>query len=241
VPRILGSAHLVLDGIASHIGSQIGSLAAMREAVAITAAFARECREAGAPVRMLDAGGGWPVAYGDEDEPFPGWLAFGGAIRDGIADGGAADLGLLVAVEPGRALVADACVLLTRVLYVRTQHDKTFVVVDAAMNDLIRPSLYEAHHAIDLVRPAPPDAPRAPVDVVGPVCESGDFLALGRPMPPVVRDDLLAIRTAGAYGMSMASNYNSRPRAPEILVDGGAFRVIRERETIDDLLARERP
>jgi diaminopimelate decarboxylase len=143
-------------------------------------------------------------------------------------------------LEPGRAIVADAGILLTRVLYVKEQAGKRFVVVDAAMTELIRPALYQAYHAIVPVQAARPDAPLTSADVVGPVCESGDFFARDRQLPPLQRGDLLAIRSAGAYSASMASNYNSRPMAPEVLVSEEGFSVVRDRQNLDDLLRNER-
>ena len=239
LPRILGSAHLVLEGVACHIGSQLHSAVPLSEAVEIVARFALECIAAGAPLRTLDAGGGWPIAYGDEESDADPWSAFGAAIRAGIERAGAAKLGLEVVVENGRALVGDAGVLLARVLHVKPQSTKTFVVLDAAMTELIRPALYGAYHAIVPVRAPAAEAALRVVDVVGPVCETGDFLALDRALPPLSAGDLVAIRGAGAYGMSMSSQYNARPRAPEVLVDGGAFRLVRARETIEDLMRGE--
>ncbi|MDQ3036692.1 MAG: diaminopimelate decarboxylase [Myxococcota bacterium] len=233
LPRILGSAELALDGIAAHIGSQISGAQPMEDAVAIVAAFAKECADAGAPIRAIDAGGGWPIHYGDEDVPFAPWEAFGEAIRRGIVRGGAAELDLDVVVEPGRALVGDAGALLTRVIFVKEQASKRFVIVDAAMTELVRPSLYGAYHAVMPV--AAREGEAALADVVGPVCETADFLALGRPLPPVERGDLLLVRGTGAYGASMATRYNARPLAAEVLVDEGAYRVIRARERIEDL------
>jgi len=144
-----------------------------------------------------------------------------------------------VMVEPGRSIVGPAGVLLTRVLYRKKSGEKEFVVVDAAMNDLIRPSLYRAHHEIIPLRQNP--LPRITADVVGPVCETGDFLARGRLMANVMPGDFLAVCTAGAYGFVLSSNYNSRPRAPEVLVEDGSYRVIRQRETYDDLIRGETP
>jgi diaminopimelate decarboxylase len=253
LPRILASEHLVLEGVTCHIGSQIGEAASLREGVAITARFAVNCRRAGAPIRSLDAGGGWPIGYGHETDAFPSPALFGEALRAGLIEGGAAELGLEILVEPGRALVGDAGLLLTRVIFVKDQPyrpeavagapeggvAKRFVIVDASMSELIRPALYQAHHAMLPVAAPAEDAPRAHVDVVGPVCESGDFLAKDRALAPVVRGDLLAIMSAGAYGMVMASNYNSRPRPAEVLVDGRSYRVVRARETMADLMRGE--
>jgi diaminopimelate decarboxylase len=144
---------------------------------------------------------------------------------------------LEILIEPGRSIVAEAGVLLTRVLYRKSNGDREFVIVDAAMNDLIRPALYQSHHEIIPLRKS--EAGDITADVVGPVCESGDFLARGRVMPNVLPGDLLAVCTAGAYGFVASSNYNSRPRPPEILVEGGGYRVIRKREQYDDLTRGE--
>ncbi len=241
LPRLIGSDHLAFEGLACHIGSQLSKPSALGDAVEIVARFARECREAGAALRSLDAGGGFPIPYGEEDRPYPTAADLGAAIRQGLERGGAADLGLELVVEPGRALVGNAGVLVTRVLFEKRTPKKRFVIVDAAMTELVRPALYQAHHTIEPVLAALPDAPRTPADVVGPVCETGDFLAQDRPLPPVRRGDLLAVFSAGAYGSSMGSTYNGRPFAPEVLVDGGDYRVVRERAPVEDLWAREVP
>jgi diaminopimelate decarboxylase len=239
LPRVLESRHLKLEGLACHIGSLIGGSAAMRDAVEAVARLALEFKGRGAPIATLDAGGGWPIAYGDEaSEPEP-YAAFGAAIAQGIARAGAADAGFELIVEPGRCIVGDAGVLLTQVIFVKEQSEKRFVIVDAAMTELIRPALYDAYHAIVPVRAAHAGAQLTPADVVGPVCESGDFLALDRPLPPLARGDLLAIRGAGAYGASMGSHYNSRPRAAEVLVDGSEFHLVRRREKVEDLFRDE--
>jgi diaminopimelate decarboxylase len=235
LPRLVASKHLQLEGLACHIGSLIGESAALREAVRAVAELCVMAKSAGAPIRTLDAGGGWPIAYGHEDsEPEP-HAAFGAAIRDGLALGGADKLGLELIVEPGRSIVGDAGVLLTQVIFVKEQFDKRFVIVDAAMSELIRPALYEAYHAIVPVKAPSTDPTLTAADVVGPICESGDFLAKDRPLPPLARGDQLVLRGAGAYAASMASNYNSRPRAPEVLVDGGQLHVIRKRERVEDM------
>ncbi len=241
LPRLVTSDRLVLEGVACHIGSQLGSAAPMEDATAILAAFAVECVKAGAPLRSIDPGGGWPIRYGDEDHAAPPWSAFGEAIRRGLGRGGAAGLGLELIVEPGRALVGDAGGLLTRVVFTKRQGEKRFVIVDAAMTELIRPALYDAYHAIMLARAPSGGSPSSPADVVGPVCETGDFFAVDRALPPVERGDLLLLRGAGAYGMSMASNYNSRPLAAEVLIEGGAARVIRRRQRLEDLFRDEEP
>ncbi len=234
LPRLLGSPHLLLEGVACHIGSQLETTAPLTEAVALLSDFARECVEAGAPLRSIDVGGGWPMAYGNERAPYPSHQAFGDAIRSGLQN---APDGLEVITEPGRALVGDAGALLTRVIYVKRgggEPARRFVIVDAAMTELIRPALYEAYHAVDLVEESA--AARAPADVVGPVCESGDFLALGRHLPvDLTRGDLLLIRGAGAYGREMASAYNARPPAAEVLADEESFRVVRRRASVASL------
>lgn len=256
LPRVMRSERLVLEGVTCHIGSQVSDVSSLEQAVEITARFARDCRQAGAPVASLDAGGGWPIPYGDEAAAFPNFSAFGEAIRNGIERAGAADLGLSIVVEPGRALVGDAGILLTRVIFVKEQPNrpeatakpdalhgasKRFIIVDASMSELIRPALYEAHHAIVPVEEPEDGTTWTEADIVGPVCESADFFALDRPMPPMARGDLVAIRSAGAYGMTMASNYNARPRPPEVLIDGEEYRVVRDREKIADLFRGEHP
>ena len=184
-------------------------------------------------MRTLDAGGGVPILYGNEEAPAESHARFGRAILDGIARGGADALDLTVMVEPGRAIVGDAGVLLARVLYVKEQAGKRFVIVDAAMTELIRPALYGAYHAIMAVREPAATAAETPAHVVGPVCESGDFLARARELPPLRSGDLIALRGAGAYAAAMASRYNSRPLAAEVLVDGGSARLIRRRESVE--------
>jgi diaminopimelate decarboxylase len=235
LPRILGSKHLHFEGLACHIGSLIGSAAAVGQATEAVARLARDFKAAGAPIRTLDAGGGWPIAYGHEErEPEP-YAAFGAAIRDGLTRAGAGLDEFELIVEPGRSIVGDAGVLLTQVIFIKDQAEKRFVIVDAAMTELLRPALYKAYHAIMPVQAPAPDALLTPADVVGPVCESGDFLALDRPLPPLARGDLMVLRGAGAYAACMASTYNSRPRAAEVLVDGNLHHVIRRRERVEDL------
>lgn len=235
LPRILNSPHLTLEGLASHIGSLIGGSVAMRDAVEALGRLAVEFHQRGAKLTCLDAGGGWPIAYGDESvEPEP-YSAFGAAIREGLVRSGAIELGLELIVEPGRCIVGDSGVLLSQVVFTKEQSEKRFAIVDAAMTELIRPALYGAYHAIVPVRAPTQDiATYQLTDVVGPVCESGDFLAQDRPLPALGRGDLVAIRGAGAYGAVMGSNYNSRPRAVEVLVDGPLHHVIRRRERVED-------
>ena len=236
--KIKASQVLELEAITSHIGSQIGDLNGLRACVEITASFLREALDAGHAPTLLDVGGGWPITYGDEDDAFPPHSAIGATIIEGLRDAKALDGNALIGnvtlgVEPGRALVGDAGALLTRVLFVKDEGAKRFVIVDAAMTELIRPALYGAYHAIVPVRPRP-GAVRE-VDVVGPVCESGDFFALERMFGPVVRGDLILVRGTGAYGAAMASEYNARPRAAEVMVAGDVLRIVRARGGVNSL------
>ena len=237
LPDIVQSEHLRLEGVACHIGSQLETVAPLREAVEILASFAGECRRAGAPLVSVDVGGGWPMAYGSEESDFPTHDAFGEAISGGFRDAkvDARDFDLIT--EPGRALVGSAGALLTRVVFVKEQGERRFVIVDGAMTELIRPALYEAYHAIAAVRPRAGSP--APADVVGPVCESGDFFALGRRITPVERGDLIAIMGAGAYGREMSMTYNARPAAAEVLCDDGVVTTIRKRAELASLWAGE--
>jgi len=209
----------------------VGSPAPIAEAVEIVAGFARECLQKGAPLTTLDAGGGWPITYGDETSEAASNAEFGAAITAALKRGGAGDLKL--AVEPGRYIVGDAGILLTRVLFVKQQYDKRFVIVDAAMTELLRPALYGAYHAIVPVQEPPASAALTAADVVGPVCESSDFLAKDRMLPPLQRGDLLAIRGAGAYAAVMGSTYNARPLAAELMVEGARVSVVRKRQAIE--------
>lgn len=229
LPRILQSQHLHLEAVACHIGSQLSSPKPLREAIEILGRFAQRCIERGARLRAIDVGGGWPMHYGQEVDPYPSASAFGDAIREGLEASGMLRPGIEIVTEPGRALVGDAGVLLTRVLYTKMQGSRRFVIVDAAMTELIRPALYGAYHAIMPVAEPGPETAFVPVDVVGPVCESGDFVAKDRPLPELHPGDLLAIRGAGAYGREMQSMYNARPLPPEVLVDGARSRVVRRR------------
>jgi diaminopimelate decarboxylase len=235
LPRILQSRHLQLEGLACHIGSLIGSADAMGEAVEAVARLWLEFKSAGAPLRTLDAGGGWPIAYGHEEREPESNAAFGKAIHAALVRAGIDGPGLELIVEPGRSIVGDAGVLLTQVIFTKEQATKRFVIVDGAMTELVRPALYQAYHAIQPLQKPAAELPLVPADVVGPVCETGDFLALGRPLPELARGELLAVRGAGAYAASMASTYNGRPRAAEVLVDGAQYHLIRRRERVEDL------
>jgi diaminopimelate decarboxylase len=229
VPRILKSPHLELEAVACHIGSQLASPEPLRDAIEILGRFAKRCIDQGATLHAIDVGGGWPMHYGQEVDAYPPPDTFGRAIREGLEDSGMLRPEIEIITEPGRALVGDAGVLLTRVLYTKTQGNRRFVIVDAAMTELIRPALYGAYHAIMPIVEPDPNADLVPVDVVGPVCESGDFVAKDRPLPEVRQGDLLAIRGAGAYGREMQSMYNARPLPPEVLVDGSRSRLVRQR------------
>jgi diaminopimelate decarboxylase len=223
---------LEVVGADMHIGSQLVKAAPLVEAVTRLAALVKQLRERRIEIRIVDVGGGLGIRYRDEAPPTHGEYAT--ALLPALRE-----LGATVLLEPGRSIVGNAGVLLTRVLYRKETGDKTFLIVDAAMNDLIRPAFYDAYHAILPVREPAGETPAESVDVVGPICESGDFLARGRAMPRIVEGELLAVMSAGAYGFVMASNYNTRPRAPEVLVDGSRYTIVRRRETLEDLVAGE--
>jgi diaminopimelate decarboxylase len=219
-------------GIAVHIGSQLLDLAPFRDAFALIADLATRLRAAGHDIGRLDLGGGLGIPYRDETPPPP--AAYAAVVKETVGH-----LGCELTFEPGRLLVGNAGMLVSRVLYVKDGSDRRFVIVDAAMNDLMRPALYEAWHDIRPLREPPPDAARAPVDVVGPVCETTDIFAKDRVLPPLGADDLVAFASAGAYGAVMASDYNSRPLVPEVLVKGGDYAVIRPRQSYEDMLRRD--
>lgn len=217
-------------GLQCHIGSQITELAPVGEAARALAELSRRLIDRGLPLELLDLGGGLGVGY--DGAPAPGPADLAAQILPAVAG-----LPLKLLLEPGRSLVAAAGALVTQVLYVKESRGKRFVIVDAGMNDLLRPALYAAYHHIE-----PVGAPRGrvqAVDVVGPVCETGDFLARDRELPEVRPGDLLAVRDAGAYAFAMASNYNLRPRAAEVLVEQGMARLVRRRETFEDLVRNE--
>ncbi len=222
---------LDLLGLSTHIGSQITDTSPFTEAANKVAVIVKALRESGVALRYLDLGGGLGIPYQEEPPPPSEYAAaLLGPLRG---------LGLKLIIEPGRVLVGNAGALVTRVLYVKETDVKRFIVVDGAMNDLIRPVLYEAYHQILPVQQRA-GAPVVTADVVGPVCESGDFFAREREMPAPGDGDLLAVMSAGAYGFVMASNYNSRPRAPEIMVDGAEVHEVRGRECFDDLVRGEK-
>ena len=219
-------------GLACHIGSQITDLQPLRDAFVRMAALVRSLRAGGLAVQRLDLGGGLGVPYFDQPDP-PGPEDYAAMAAEAVGA-----LGVEVAFEPGRVLAANAGVLLARVVHVNERPDgRRFLVLDAGMNDLIRPAMYEAWHDIRPARPRQGEP--AAYDVVGPVCESGDTFARGRLLSPFEAGDLVALFTAGAYGAVMASEYNSRLLAPEVLVRGQAFSVVRARPSYDEMLARE--
>ncbi len=222
-------------GIDVHIGSQLTSLAPFEEAYGKVADLTRRLRAQGHDIRRLDLGGGLGIPYARSNDAPPLPSDYGALIRRTVGD-----LGCEIEIEPGRLIAGNAGVLVTRVLYLKQEAGRRWLIVDAGMNDLIRPAMYGAHHDIvPLAEPEPGAATHA-VDVVGPVCESGDTFAKGRELPALEADDLVAFRSAGAYGAVMASEYNSRPLVPEVLVRGDHFAVIRPRPSIDEMLARDR-
>jgi len=222
--------HLDIKGVSCHIGSQVTKISPFIDALGRLKDLIRRLREEGIAIRYLDLGGGLGIAYDQETPPHPSEYAR--AIIDASKD-----LDCTFIFEPGRVIVGNAGILVTRVLYTKENNGKRFVIVDAGMNDLIRPSLYGAFHQIQPVLRRAREEITA--DVVGPICESGDFLAKGRPLPAFERGELMAVMSAGAYGFTMSSNYNSRPRIPEILVRDDRWYVIRKRETCEDLTRGE--
>ncbi|MEZ4364417.1 MAG: diaminopimelate decarboxylase [Kofleriaceae bacterium] len=229
-------AGVEMVGIDCHIGSQLTKTAPFTDAVARLVAMVLELDRAGLRLRTLDIGGGLGIDYGKGEEQPPSAAQYGAAIRAALAPLAHLDIELLC--EPGRSLVGPAGALLTRVLYRKASEVKHFLIVDAAMNDLMRPALYDSYHPMKPVRD--PSRTAILTDVVGPICETGDFLARDRNLPILDAGELLYVGAAGAYGASMASNYNTRPRGAEVLVDGDRFTVIRDRETVAQLLANER-
>jgi diaminopimelate decarboxylase len=223
-------------GVSVHIGSQINDFSAFAEAMARVADLVRQLRAEKIDIRYVDAGGGLGIDY-HADETLAAFAARVEAYARAIS-APLSHLGIHLILEPGRSLVARAGVLVTRLLYTKRNGSKRFAVVDAAMNDLLRPALYQAFHRIQPIEQKD-SAPQTKYDVVGPVCESGDFLGRDRELPELSPGDLLIVRDVGAYGMSLTSNYNSRPRPAEILVKGSRATVIRKRETVKDLLRLE--
>ncbi|BAT71862.1 diaminopimelate decarboxylase [Thermosulfidibacter takaii ABI70S6] len=223
-------SNIEVVGIHCHIGSQITKIDPFVEAVSKVLSLIDRLAGEGIKIKYMDIGGGIGIRYRDEEPPSPSQLI--DAIKDEVLK-----RGLTLIMEPGRSVVGNAGVFLTKVLYVKKKANKTFYVVDGAMNDLARPALYNAYHEILTVQKR---NGAVIADVVGPICETGDFLAKNRELPEVQRGDLLAVMSAGAYGFTMASNYNSRPRVPEVLVKNNQWYVVRERETYEDMVREER-
>lgn len=219
-------------GVAVHIGSQILDLEPFREAYGLVAGLVADLRSGGHAIEHLDLGGGLGIPYDSEQAPSP--KAYGDMVQSVIGD-----LECRVFFEPGRLIAGNAGILVTRVIRVKEGSSRSFVIVDAAMNDLLRPALYDAYHAIQPVTEPSAGVDQPVVEVVGPICETGDTFGQLRALPVLAPGDLLAVRTAGAYGAVMASTYNARPLVPEVMVNGADFSVIRDRVSVDDMLARE--
>ena len=228
--RVSGLAHLDIKGVSCHIGSQVTKVNPFIDALDRLKGLIGRLRQEGIAIRYLDLGGGLGITYDQETPPDPAQYAR--AIIDASRD-----LGCTLIFEPGRVIVGNAGILVTQVLYTKANEEKKFVIVDAGMNDLVRPGLYGSFHRIEPVIRSQREEVK--VDVVGPICESGDFLAKGRKLPAFERGELMAVMSAGAYGFAMSSNYNSRPRVPEILVKDGNWYVIRQRESFADLVRGE--
>ncbi len=238
-PRLYAQARtlpgIAVAGIHMHIGSQITDLEPFRNAFRLMRELAEALLRDGHKLEHLDIGGGLGVPYTSDGDVAPPPTAYAAVAKEALGD-----LGLKLILEPGRMIVGNAGVLVTRVLYAKEGVDKTFTVVDAAMNDLIRPTLYEAHHEIWPVAQEKGGMPPVVQDIVGPVCETGDYLALERKLPPFEPGDLLAVMTAGAYGAVMSSTYNTRLLVPEILVKGESACVVRPRQSYDQLIGLDR-
>jgi diaminopimelate decarboxylase len=233
--RAQALAHLRITGVGCHIGSQLTDMGPFIDALERMVDLVGELGDAGIELEHLDLGGGLGISYGDETPPEPDDYVL--AILNRLQELGSRYQRLRLFIEPGRAIVGNAGLLLTRVLYLKLGGARNFAIVDAGMNDLMRPALYDAWHDIAPVKVDVPRTARV-YDVVGPVCESGDFLGRNRELG-IEAGDLLVVASAGAYGMAMSSNYNTRPRAAEVMVDGDRFHVVRRRETLDELLAPE--
>ena len=224
-----------ISGVDMHIGSQITDLTPFDDAFTLLAEFVGQLRQDGHAIDHLDLGGGLGVPYRNDNAPPPHPDAYAAIIKNRTRH-----LGAKLVLEPGRLLVANAGILVTEVVYVKSGDGKTFVIVDAAMNDLIRPTLYEAYHEVKPIREADKDDLRLVADIVGPVCETGDYLALDRDVPRMGEGDLLAVMSAGAYGAVQAGTYNTRPLVPEVLVNGDQFAIIRPRPSYDELIGLDR-
>jgi diaminopimelate decarboxylase len=222
-------------GVDMHIGSQLTDLAPFEAAYEKMATLVRALRADGHTIERLDLGGGLGIPYTRSNEAPPLPTDYGAMVKRVLGD-----LDCEVEIEPGRLISGNAGVLVTEVIYRKQAEEREFLIVDAAMNDLVRPAMYAAHHDIDPLVEATPGEPLLPVDIVGPICESGDTFAKQRALPPLQAGDRIAFRSAGAYGAVMSSEYNSRPLVPEVLVAGDHFAVIRPRPTYDEMIARDR-
>ncbi|MFC1493705.1 diaminopimelate decarboxylase [Thermodesulfobacteriota bacterium] len=222
--------NLDVAGVSCHIGSQLTKVSPFVDALKKLKELIRKLREAGIEIKYLDLGGGLGITYDDEAPPSP--AEYASALKDTIGEED-----VILIFEPGRVIMGNSGILVAKVLYTKTNEDKNFVVVDAAMNDLARPSLYGSFHAVKPVRLD--SGKNIKADIVGPICESGDFLAKDREITELKQDDLIAVMSAGAYGFSMSSTYNSRPRAAEVMVKDNRYFIIRERETCEDLAKGE--
>jgi len=225
---------IAVKGIAMHIGSQIADLSPFEEAFLRMRDLVGMLRADGIRITRLDLGGGLGVPYDDGGEIPPPPPEYAEIVKRTLGD-----LGCSIMLEPGRLIMGNAGLLVSRVLYIKEGTTRSYVILDAAMNDLARPALYDAYHDIIPVKEPDPRAGKVAYDVVGPVCETGDTFATQRPLPPLAADDLVAFKTAGAYGAVMAGQYNSRPLVPEVLVDGDKWSVIRRRPTFEEMLALE--
>jgi diaminopimelate decarboxylase len=222
--------HVTPIGVDCHIGSQLTEISPFVDALARVKDLIAQLRDDGFEIRYLDLGGGLGITYDEEEPPHP--TKYGRELIENTQG-----LGCTLILEPGRVIVGNAGIMVTRVLYTKENLGKKFVIVDAGMNDLMRPSLYQAYHRLQAVRRRITEMVSA--DVVGPICESGDFLAQNREIQPYEKGDLMAVMSVGAYGFAMASNYNTRPRVPEVLVSDDRYYVIRRRETLAELIAAE--
>lgn len=225
---------LKVIGIDCHIGSQLTDLEPFRKAYEKIADLTESLRGDGHDIRRLDLGGGLGIPYTRSNEAPPLPVEYGQLIKDTLGH-----LGCEIEIEPGRLIAGNAGLMVSKVIYVKSGEDREFLIVDGAMNDLIRPAMYEAHHDIVAVHEPAPGIENRPYDIVGPVCETGDTFAKQRDMPPLTAGDLIAFRSAGAYGAVMASEYNSRPLIPEVLVHGDQFAVIRRRPDFDEMINRD--
>jgi diaminopimelate decarboxylase len=224
-----------ISGIDMHIGSQITALEPFEKAFRLMAELVEALRKDGHDIRHVDLGGGLGVPYRGTNDVPPHPDEYAAMIRRTLGS-----LGVRLVLEPGRMIAGNAGILVSRVVYAKEGEAKRFVILDAAMNDLIRPTLYDAWHDILPVKEPEGEATRKPADVVGPICESGDYMAKDRPLPPVEPGDLVAIMTAGAYGAVQSGTYNSRPLVPEVLVKGGRFAIVRPRQTYEELIGLDR-